>query len=252
MTLPILGINDFEPEFDEPEAERHHRRERLVLGYRLFGKLGWGNLGEGHISARDPIKTDHFWLGRYGAPFGAMTLDDLVLVGPDGTAVDDRGRPADINPAAFFIHWPVHEARPDIVCAAHTHTPYGTPLSATLEMIEPISQEACAFHDDHALFDDEELDIVSLDGGKRIAAAIGGNKAGILRNHGLITVAPTVDEAVGWFVMMERVAEVQVKAGTRAKAVSPDAAVIVYKSVGGRMLGWHQFQWLVRSHGLVS
>jgi ribulose-5-phosphate 4-epimerase/fuculose-1-phosphate aldolase len=61
-----------------------------------------------------------------------------------------------------------------------------------------------------------------------------------------------VDEAVGWFVMMERVAEVQMKAGARAQPVSPEAAAIVYKSVGGRMLGWHQFQWLVRSHALVS
>jgi ribulose-5-phosphate 4-epimerase/fuculose-1-phosphate aldolase len=248
MTLPALRLTDFEPSIDDPVALRVHRRRRLVLGYRLFGALGWGSLGDGHISARDPIAPDHFWLGRYGAPFGQMTLDDLVLVAPDGTAADEHGNPADINPAAYFIHWPVHEARPDIVCAAHTHTPYGTPFAAIVEPILPISQESCAFHDDHSIFDDDELDIVSLDGGKRIGDALGANKAVVLRNHGLLTVGPTIDEALGWFVMLERVAEVQVKAGARAKPISAEAAAVVHRSVGGRELGWHQFQWLLRSH----
>ena len=245
-----LGIDDFEPQLDDPHAQRAHRRERLALAYRVFGALGWGQLGDGHISARDPILTDHFWLGRYGVPFGRVTVDDLVLVAPDGSAADAAGAKADINPAAYFIHWPVHEARPDIVCAAHIHTPYGTPFAAMLEPVRPISQEACAFHGDHAIFDDDELDIVSLDGGKRIASALGPARAAILRNHGLLTVGPTVDEAIGWFVMLERVAEVQVKAGARAQAVSDDAAALVHGNVGGRMLGWHQFQWLVRSLGL--
>ncbi len=247
-----LGIDDFEPQIDDPVAQRAHRRERLALAYRVFGALGWGQLGDGHISARDPILTDHFWLGRYGVPFGRVTVDDLVLVAPDGSATDADGHPAGINPAAYFIHWPVHEARPDIVCAAHIHTPYGTPFAAMVEPVRPISQEACAFHGDHAIFDDDELDIVSLDGGKRIASALGPAKAAILRNHGLLTVGPTVDEALGWFVMLERVAEVQVKAGARAQPVSDDAAVLVHGNVGGRMLGWHQFQWLVRSLGLVG
>lgn len=202
MSEPLLDPSAYELEITDVDALRAHRKRRLALGYRIFGALHWGALGDGHISARDPERTDHFWLVRYGAPFHSVTVDDLVLVGPQGNVVEGRGH---INQAAHNIHWPVHEARPDIVSAAHTHTPYGTPFSALVEKLRPISQESCAFYGDHELFDDEEVDIVSTDGGKRIAAAIGDTKAVILRNHGTLTVGRTVDECVGFSVMMEPV-----------------------------------------------
>lgn len=244
MPRPHL-LNESEPTFDDPLSLRQHRKERLVLAYRIFGALRWGALGDGHISARDPVRPDHYWLSRYGVAFARVTIDDLVLVAPDGT-VD--GQANVVNPAAHFIHWPIHEARPDIVCAAHTHTPYGTPFAALVRQVEPISQESCAFVDDHAIFDDEEVDIVTLDGGKRIAAALGENKAISLRNHGHLTVGATIDEAIGWYVMFERVAEVHVKTGDAAQPISMEGARRARDSVGGPEAGWHSFQWLVSTY----
>ncbi len=52
-----------------PEAERAHRKRMCALGYRIFGAMRWGQLGDGHVSARDPILTDHFWLLDWGVPF---------------------------------------------------------------------------------------------------------------------------------------------------------------------------------------
>jgi hypothetical protein len=52
-----------------PEAERVHRKRMCALGYRIFGAMRWGQLGDGHVSARDPILTDHFWLLDWGVPF---------------------------------------------------------------------------------------------------------------------------------------------------------------------------------------
>jgi ribulose-5-phosphate 4-epimerase/fuculose-1-phosphate aldolase len=245
MVTPAFRRTDDEPIITDLDELRAHRRERLALGYQIFGAHGWGATGDGHITARDPILTDHYWLARYGVPFGGVTVDDLVLVTPDGAPAD--GNWDDINPAAHHIHWPIHEARPDIISAAHTHTPYGTPLCATVEPLRMISQEACAFFEDHSIFDDEELDIMSTDGGKRIAQALGANKAVLLRNHGLLTVGATVDEAVGWFVMLERVSEVQVKAGDQAKSISDAGARLVKGSVGPAQSGWMAFQWLVAS-----
>ncbi len=245
MGQPAFHRADDEPAFSDPHELRAHRRSRLALAYRVFAAHGWGSIGDGHITARDPLLPDHYWLARYGVPFGRVTVDDLVLVTPDGVPAD--GGAEAINPAAHHIHWPLHEARPDIVSAAHTHTPYGTPLAAMVQPILPISQEACAFFDDHAIFDDEELDITSTDGGKRIAAALGPNRAVILRNHGLLTVGASVDEAVGWFVMLERVSEVQVKTGDRCRPISDDGARLVKRSVGPAQAGWQTFQWLVAS-----
>lgn len=231
-----------EPVIADPVAVRAHRKRRLALAYRVFGAMGWGSLGDGHISARDPEHPDSFWLGRYGVPFRFMTVDDLVLVHADGS-IDGGGH---INVAAYYIHAPVHEARPDIVAAAHCHTPYGTPFSAEVTKLAPISQEACAFFDDHEIFDDEEVNIGSTDGGKRIAAAIGGARAAILRNHGLLTVAGSVDAAVGYFLLMERCAEVQVKA-RNAKPISAQAALRARDSYD-ESAAWQAFQWAQRTY----
>jgi ribulose-5-phosphate 4-epimerase/fuculose-1-phosphate aldolase len=239
----LLDPQAYEPRFADPLELRAHRQRRLALAYRVFGAMGWGALGDGHISARDPEHVDFFWLGRYGVPFRDMTVDDLVLVGPDGEIAQGAGF---INRAAYYIHAPVHDLRPDVVSAAHCHTPYGTPFSATVRRLEPISQEACAFFEDHEVFDDHEVSIQSTDGGKRIGATLGGARAVILRNHGLLTVGATIDSAVGYFVMMERSAEVQVKAGPGCP-IDPAAARLVHDEFG-EQAAWQAFQWLLRTY----
>ena len=128
-----------EPNIDDVGVLRAHRQRRVALAYRVFGALRYGSLGDGHITARDPERLDHFWMARNGVPFSVMTVDDLVLVGPGGEVVEGHGR---INPAAYFIHHPIHEARPEIVAAAPTHTPYGTPFAAKGDLLHPISQES--------------------------------------------------------------------------------------------------------------
>ena len=230
-----------------PEAERAHRKRMCALGYRIFSALRWGQLGDGHVSARDPILTDHFWLLDWGVPFGAATVDQLVLVGPDGRVTDTAGNPTGaVNTAGYNIHAPILAARPDAVSAAHTHTQFGTPWSANVQPFRALSQESCAFAFDQALFDDEEVEVLSYDGGKRIAAALGDKKLCILRNHGPLTVGGSVEEAVGWFVMAERVAEVHVKA-PNGVAISDAAAADAADTLAVPSTGWRLFQWLVRS-----
>ncbi|MCV7346565.1 class II aldolase/adducin family protein [Mycolicibacterium rhodesiae] len=244
VTDPSTFLDPYagEPVIADPIELREHRKRRLALAYRVFGAMGWGSLGDGHISARDPEQPECFWLGRYGVPFRFMTPDDLVLVHADGT-VDGGG---EINVAAYYIHAPLHEARPDVVAAAHCHTPYGTPFSAMVTPLAPISQEACAFFGDQEIFDDDEVNISSTDGGKRIAATLGGARAAILRNHGLLTVGGSVDAAVGYFLMMERSAEVQVKARD-AKPIGAEAARRVH-DMFDEVAAWQVFQWAQRTY----
>jgi ribulose-5-phosphate 4-epimerase/fuculose-1-phosphate aldolase len=243
---PPLEPGDVEPRLDDPLEARLHRQARLVLAYRLFGALGWGDLGDGHISARDPERADCFWLLRYGVPFGDAVLSDLVLVAPDGTVVEGAGA---INRSAYHIHWPIHAARPDVVCVAHTHTPYGTPWSACAQPFSMICQEAVAFHGCHAVFDDGEVDVQSVDGGARIAASLGSGRLAILRNHGLLTAGSNVDEAMGWYLMAERVAEVHCKAPQPAP-ISPDDARRCAVTIADPATAWHAFNWAIRARGL--
>lgn len=231
----------FQPRPDDRPADeiRRDRQIQVALGYRLLAAQRWGDAGDGHISGRDPERTDCFWLLRYGVSYHEATVRDLVLVGPDGELAEGEGP---INRAAYFIHHPILEARPDAVSATHVHTGWGTPFSAEVRPIQPITQEACVFYEDHAIFDDEEVQIQSTEGGKRIAVAMGTNRAVILRNHGLLTVGDRVDESVGSFVQMERVAEAHMKARD-AKPISPEAARYAQQDLvrygAGRVAFWN-------------
>ena len=238
---------ELEPRLDDPDAERGRLLEDLARSYRLFAALRWGELGDGHITCRDPEQLDHMWLLRYRVPFECARAADMVLVSPDGRAFDQSGKRVQINNTAYHIHQPIHDARPDVTAAAHVHTQWGTPFAAERRMIEPITQESTMFFEDHALFDDEEVQILSCDGGKRIAVALGDNRAVILANHGLLTVGNSPADAVGWFVLMERVAEVQMKA-RRGLPISANAARASRDDIVEGDYGWDLFNWAIRRH----
>jgi ribulose-5-phosphate 4-epimerase/fuculose-1-phosphate aldolase len=228
----------------DPCELRRLRQWEMAIGYRIFAALRWGQLGDGHITARDPEAIDHFWVLGYGVPFRDATIDKLTLVSPDGRVVEGPAS-SGVNFAAYNIHHPVLAARRDLVSAAHTHTPHGTPWSANVTPFRAISQESCSFVFDQSMYQGEDLEVIDRRGGERIAAALGDTKLCILRNHGLLTGGRSPAEAVGWFVTAERVAEVHVKAPD-AVAISDEAAKEVAAGLGLGRVGWRAFQWLAR------
>lgn len=229
---------------ETPEVVRAKRKRDVALGYRLFAANKWGDAGDGHISARDPERTDCFWTLRYGVSYHRARVDDLVLVGPDGALVEGEGV---LNMAAYYIHYPILRSRPDAVSAAHVHTSWGTPFAAEVRAIEPITQEACVFFEDHAIFDDEEVQVQSVEAGQRIADALGKHRAVILRNHGLLTVSSRVDDCVGSFIQMERVAEAHMKA-RNAKPISAEAARFAQADLVGNHAGRAAFRSMLNRH----
>lgn len=225
------------------EAERLKRKREVALGYRIFASLRWGDLGDGHITARDPEFGDHMWLLRYPVGFERATIDDLVLVRPDGSTVDDEP----INITAYNIHHPVHHARPDVVGVAHTHTAWGTPFCAHGLPIRPVTQEACTFFERWAYFDDEEVQILNRNGGERIAEALGDNQVALLRSHGLLTTGASVAETIAGFVTLERTCEALMKCQD-APAISDAAARIARDDLMGARSLELAFQFLVSRH----
>ena len=229
------------PTFTNPEDERLHRKQRLAAGFRLFSRFGFDEGVAGHITARDPILDDHFWVNPFGMSFGHIRASDLVLVNHHGEVVEgDRV----VNQAAFAIHSQVHAARPDVVAAAHSHSPYGKTWSTLGRPLDPITQDVCIFYNDHALFDDYTGVVLDIEEGKRIAHALGENKAAILRNHGLLTVGHSVDEAVFWFITMERSCQVQLMAEAAGTPIliDPEMAERTAGQVGSHIAGWFSFQ----------
>ncbi|MBX9602561.1 MAG: class II aldolase/adducin family protein [Bryobacteraceae bacterium] len=229
------------PRFETPAQERQHRKQRLAAAFRLFARFGFDEGVAGHITARDPEKDDHFWVNPFGMHFGLIRVSDLILVNHEGNVVEGN-RP--VNRAAFAIHSQVHQARPDCVAAAHSHSMFGKTWSAFGRLLDPLTQDACAFFEDHGVFDDYTGVVNQTEEGARIAAALGQGKAVILRNHGLLTVGHTVDEAAWWFITMERCCQSQLLAEAAGKPISIDreTALMTRGQVGFHDAGWFQFQ----------
>ena len=233
------------PTFATLAEERLHRKQRLAAGFRLFSKFGFDEGVAGHITARDPEHTDSFWVNPFGVHFSQVKVSNLIRCDHDGNVVEGDHP---VNTAAFVIHSRVHGARPEVNGAAHSHSTYGRAFSTLGCALAPITQDACAFYNDHAVYEDFGGVVVDLDEGARIAAALGQKKAGILQNHGLITVGKTVDEAVWWFITMERSCQVQLLAqsaagpGVPLRQISDASAQQSYAIVGSAFAGWFQFQ----------
>lgn len=229
------------PVFASPAHERRHRKERLAAALRLFARFGFEEGVAGHITARDPEFTNYFWVNPFGIPFKHVRVSDLLLVDEEGNVV--RGKHI-VNRAAFVIHSSVHKARPDVVGAAHAHSLYGKALSSTHQHIEPLTQDACAFYEDHEVFEDYTGLVEDLEEGKRIAQVLGSKKAAILRNHGLLTVGASVEGAAWWFITMERTAQAQLvaKAAGTTYPISHENAKLTYGQLGHEYAAWIQFQ----------
>lgn len=223
------------------EAERLERKQKLAAAYRLFSRFGFDEGVAGHITARDPELTDHFWVNPWGMHFGHIKVSDLILVNEAGEVVNSDAR---LNRAAFAIHSQVHAARPDVVAAAHTHSTYGRAWSTLGRPLDPITQDVCAFYNDHSVFNDYTGVVLDIEEGKRIAHALGDNKAVILQNHGLLTVGHSVDEAAWWFITMERSCQVQLlaEAAGKPKLIEPEMAALTQTQVGSHLGGWFSFQ----------
>lgn len=229
------------PTFDSPADQRRHLKQRMAAAFRLFDRFGFNEGIAGHLTARDPERPDHFWVNPLGMSFGLIRASDLILVNHDGVVVEGDWP---VNQAAFAIHSQIHQARPDVVSAAHTHSKNGRAWSTLGRLLDPLTQDSCAFFEDHVLFDDFTGVVVDPEEGKRIAHALGDHKAAILRNHGLLTVGHSVDEAAWLFITMERTCEVQLLAEAAGDPVGidPETARLTRGQVGSHGACWFSFQ----------
>ncbi len=176
----------------------------------MFGRFGFSEGVAGHITVRDPEFPDHFWVNPFGMSFRHIRQSDLLLVNHQGDVVYGT-KP--VNRAAFVLHAAIHSARPDVIAAAHAHSPYGKSFSSLGIPLAPLTQDACIFYNDHTLISEHGGAVVfEVEAGRDFAAAFPKGKAAIHQNHGLFTVGESVDEAAFWFISMERSCQAQLMA----------------------------------------
>ena len=132
------------PTFEDKYEERDYLKGRLAAAFRIFGKFGFDEGVAGHITLRDPVDPTTFWVNPLGLSFHLIKKSDLIQVDHSGKVIDG-GPNRMLNSAAFMIHSAIHEARPDVMCAAHSHSIYGRSFSTLGRPLDIITQDACVF-----------------------------------------------------------------------------------------------------------
>ncbi|MSO32455.1 MAG: class II aldolase/adducin family protein [Ilumatobacteraceae bacterium] len=230
------------PTFADVADERTHRKAKLAGALRIFGRLGFGEGVAGHITVRDPEFPDHFWVNPFGKSFRHIRSSDLILVNHHGDVVYGT---SPVNRAAFVLHAAIHQARPEVIAAAHAHSPYGKSWSSLGRKLDPITQDACAFFEDHTVISEQGGAVVlDIAAGREIASKFPTGKAAIHQNHGLFTVGSTVDEAAFWFITMERSCQAQLMAEAAGTPllIADKAATYTRENTAHSIAGWFNFQ----------
>lgn len=236
------------PRFTDKYEEREYLKGRLALAFRLFGKFGFDEGVAGHITLRDPVDPHTFWVNPFGLAFSQIKRSDLILVDHEGKVIDG-GPNRLLNQAAYMIHAAVHKARPDVMCAAHSHSLYGRAFCALGRPIDIITQDSCAFYNDLAVYQQFKGIVLAKEEGENIAKAIGNKKACLLQNHGLLTCGQTIEATIFWFVSLEKCCHAQLLADAAAAGrggatikIDDEDAAFTYKSVGSPRAGWFSAQ----------
>lgn len=229
------------PTFDDPKAEQSYLKQRLAAAFRVFANHGFDEGVAGHITVRDNIEPETFWVNPLGIYFGHIKASDLVRVDHEGNIVEGN---FPINNAAFAIHSRIHMARPDVNAVAHAHTKYGRAFSGLGQQLQPISQDACMFYENHGLLGTFTGVVADKDEGDMIADALGQGIGVILQNHGLLTVGKSVDAAAANFVLMDSCCESQLLAAAAGEltTIPHEVAVKTRQVNASDLVTWGNFQ----------
>ncbi|KAF5983592.1 fuculose-phosphate aldolase [Fusarium coicis] len=168
------------PQFHTPEATRRWQLEQMAGAFRIFARLGFADGGSGHISLRDPVNPDTFWLNPYGVHFGLLKVSDMVHVNEDGERIGGAD------------------------------SPYGRAWSTFGKPIDMLNQDSCMFYNDLAVYANFGGVVFAKEEGMRLADTLGPTKKNlILQNHGILTSGGTIAEAAAFFIALERACQTQ-------------------------------------------
>ncbi|EMD38323.1 hypothetical protein CERSUDRAFT_113480 [Gelatoporia subvermispora B] len=258
--MPTMGSPAGPPKFADKYEEREFLKFRLAQALRIFGNIGYDEGVAGHITVRDSVRPDCFWVNPFGLHFALIEAEDLILVDHDGNIQPESGPLKLLNRAAYMIHSAIHKARPDVNCAAHSHGMYGKTFSCMGRELDMLTLDSCAFYTDHSVYKNFGGVVFEAEEGQHIVEALGSKKAVILQNHGVLVASNTVEATLHYYIAMEKACQVQLLADAAAAGrghetvkVSHEEALYTFKANGNAIGGWFSgqphFQLLERKEG---
>jgi ribulose-5-phosphate 4-epimerase/fuculose-1-phosphate aldolase len=195
---------------ERPAAAEWQQRVDLAACHRLAVHFGFEEGIDNHFTVLVHGRNDQFLLAPFGLHWSEVRASDFMVIGLDGQRARGTGR---IEDTALFIHLPVHRLAPRARCALHTHMPYATAL-AMLEnpRLEMAGQSAIGFYDDIAYECDYNGLAFDAGEGERLARTLGDKSVLIMRNHGVLVIGETIEQAFERLYFLERACQTQVLA----------------------------------------
>ena len=231
---------------DQVTAEEWQCRVDLAACYRLMAHFGMTEMIANHISMRVPGTHDEFLINPYGLLYEEMTASSMIKIDVEGKILFNATEYG-INKAGYVIHSAIHKARHDVGCIIHTHTLPGMTVSAMKTGLLPIAQSSMRFLD--IAYHDFEGVAIRMDEQERLVASLGMREAMVLRNHGLLTVGPTIPECFNSMWRLERACQLQVMAlscNTELQMPSPESVKFTNDAISGLKLGKREWPALLR------
>ncbi len=183
-------------------------RVTLAALYRFVALCGWDDLVFTHMTARVPGPEKHFLINGFGTLFEEITASNLVKLDLEGNIILDNGY--EVNQAGYLIHSAIHRAREDVGCVIHLHAKAGLAVSALKQGLLPISQKA-SFILPFLSYHNYEGVVLEEDEQPRLLRDLGKNTYMILRNHGTLTLGPSIPSAFIAMYFLESACDIQMK-----------------------------------------
>ncbi|KAJ3340846.1 hypothetical protein HDU93_006138 [Gonapodya sp. JEL0774] len=198
------------PTFRTVDEERQHMKQRLAAAFRIFAEHGFDSGNAGHATFRDPEFEDCYWVNPIGVHFSDITVGDLCMLNQAGEMIVGN-RP--VLSATFAIHGGIYRKCPQVRAAVHTHSDHGVAFSTLGKLLDPISQDTCAFYNRQVLFGEFEGPVLDVSEGETYGKLINetGSRLVILQNHGLLTTGESVDEMAYSFIFADKCCKIQSK-----------------------------------------
>uniref|UniRef100_A0A452EVU2 Adducin 2 n=1 Tax=Capra hircus TaxID=9925 RepID=A0A452EVU2_CAPHI len=184
-------------------------RCKISSVYRLLDLYGWAQLSDTYVTVRTASGNSVFLLTPTPAQIKVNILGEVVEKGSSCFPVDTSG---------FCLHSAIYAARPDVRCIIHLHTPATAAVSAMKWGLLPVSHNALLVGD-MAYYDfngemEQEADRINLQ--KCLGPTC---KILVLRNHGVVALGDTVEEAFYKIFHLQAACEIQVSALSSAGGV---------------------------------
>jgi len=206
-------------------------KQKLIDAGRILVAEGQDDFTRGHMSVRLPDNPQHFFMKPHSRGLDEITMDNVLTIDLEGQVVAGTSR----RHSEVFIHTEIFKARPDVQCVLHTHPPYTIALSATGRPLRCFNQGGALFYEQLGVYKDTINLIRTKEMGAGVARDLGQRRAVLLKNHGIVVTARTIEEMVVSTLMLEEAARIQMiveATGEGAPEFPPDDVKTLQKNIG--------------------